>query len=418
MKQKLHEIKERVKDKKWAPAFNAIHTFLYTPNEVTHKGGTHVKAVDDLKRTMNTVIVALIPCLLFGIFNAGYQHYSAIEGFPQEFSILEHFITWRNFLVGLTTVLPLLIVSYGVGLAIEFVFAVIKGHEVEEGYLVTGMLVPLIVPVDTPLWMLAIAVAFGVVIGKEVFGGTGMNILNPALTIRAFLFFAYPTWMSGDKVWVHGAVDGVSKAGTADAISGETILGYLAQNKTAEMGYSLSDMFFGFIPGSVGETSTLLILLGGLYLVFTKIASWRIMLSATIGALAMGLLFNTVVDFGWIQSYSKFYSLMAFDFWKHLIVGGLAFGIVYMATDPVTSSQTNKGKWIYGFLVGFISVMIRVFNPGYPEGVFLAILLMNVFAPTIDHYVVQGNVKRRLKRAKQAKIYPATAPASVETQTA
>jgi len=418
MKQKLHEIKERVKDKKWAPAFNAIHTFLYTPNEVTHKGGTHVKAVDDLKRTMNTVIVALIPCLLFGIFNAGYQHYSAIEGFPQEFSILEHFITWRNFLVGLTTVLPLLIVSYGVGLAIEFVFAVIKGHEVEEGYLVTGMLVPLIVPVDTPLWMLAIAVAFGVVIGKEVFGGTGMNILNPALRIRAFLFFAYPTWMSGDKVWVHGAVDGVSKAGTADAISGETILGYLAQNKTAEMGYSLSDMFFGFIPGSVGETSTLLILLGGLYLVFTKIASWRIMLSATIGALAMGLLFNAVVDFGWIQSYSKFYSLMAFDFWKHLIVGGLAFGIVYMATDPVTSSQTNKGKWIYGFLVGFISVMIRVFNPGYPEGVFLAILLMNVFAPTIDHYVVQGNVKRRLKRAKQAKIYPATAPASVETQTA
>jgi len=318
----------------------------------------------------------------------------------------------------LTTVLPLLIVSYGVSLAVEFVFAVIKGHEVEEGYLVTGMLVPLIVPVDTPLWMLAIAVAFGVVIGKEVFGGTGMNILNPALTIRAFLFFAYPTWMSGDKVWVHGAVDGVSKAGTADAISGETILGYLAQNKTAEMGYSLSDMFFGFIPGSVGETSTLLILLGGLYLVFTKIASWRIMLSATIGALAMGLLFNAVVDFGWIQSYSKFYSLMAFDFWKHLIVGGLAFGIVYMATDPVTSSQTNKGKWIYGFLVGFISVMIRVFNPGYPEGVFLAILLMNVFAPTIDHYVVQGNVKRRLKRAKQAKIYPATAQASVETQTA
>lgn len=418
MKQKLHEIKERVKDKKWAPAFNAIHTFLYTPNEVTHKGGTHVKAVDDLKRTMNTVIVALIPCLLFGIFNAGYQHYSAIEGFPQDFSVIEHFITWRNFIVGLTTVLPLLIVSYGVGLAIEFVFAVIKGHEVEEGYLVTGMLVPLIVPVDTPLWMLAIAVAFGVVIGKEVFGGTGMNILNPALTIRAFLFFAYPTWMSGDKVWVHGAVDGVSKAGTADAISGETILGYLAQNKTAEMGFSLSDMFLGFIPGSVGETSTLLILLGGLYLVFTKIASWRIMLSATIGALAMGLLFNAVVDFGWIQSYSKFYSLMAFDFWKHLIVGGLAFGIVYMATDPVTSSQTNKGKWIYGFLVGFISVMIRVFNPGYPEGVFLAILLMNVFAPTIDHYVVQGNVKRRLKRAKQAKIYPATTPASVETQTA
>ncbi|MDA0380286.1 MAG: NADH:ubiquinone reductase (Na(+)-transporting) subunit B [Bacteroidetes bacterium] len=417
MKQKLHEIKERVKDKKWAPAFNAIHTFLYTPNEVTHKGGTHVKAADDLKRTMNTVIMSLVPCLLFGIFNAGYQHFGAIEGFPQDFSLFEHFITWRNLVVGLTTVMPLLIVSYGVGLAIEFVFAVIKGHEVEEGYLVTGMLVPLIVPIDTPLWMLSIAVAFGVVIGKEVFGGTGMNILNPALTIRAFLFFAYPTWMSGDKVWVHGAVDGLTKANTTDAISGETILGYLAQNKTDEMTYSLSEMFYGFIPGSVGETSTLLIALGALFLIFTKIASWRIMLSAVLGALAMGLVFNAVVDLGWIQSYSKFYSLMAFDFWKHLIVGGLAFGIVFMATDPVTSSQTNRGKWIYGFLIGFISVMIRVFNPGYPEGVFLAILLMNVFAPTIDHYVVQANVKRRLKRAQHAKIYPVNEPAHLETQT-
>ncbi len=417
MKQKLHEIKERVKDKKWAPAFNAIHTFLYTPNEVTHKGGTHVKAADDLKRTMNTVIMSLVPCLLFGIFNAGYQHFGAIEGLPQDFSLFEHFITWRNLVVGLTTVMPLLIVSYGVGLAIEFVFAVIKGHEVEEGYLVTGMLVPLIVPIDTPLWMLSIAVAFGVVIGKEVFGGTGMNILNPALTIRAFLFFAYPTWMSGDKVWVHGAVDGLTKANTTDAISGETILGYLAQNKTDEMTYSLSEMFYGFIPGSVGETSTLLIALGALFLIFTKIASWRIMLSAVLGALAMGLVFNAVVDLGWIQSYSKFYSLMAFDFWKHLIVGGLAFGIVFMATDPVTSSQTNRGKWIYGFLIGFISVMIRVFNPGYPEGVFLAILLMNVFAPTIDHYVVQANVKRRLKRAQHAKIYPVNEPAHLETQT-
>lgn len=417
MKQKLHEIKERVKDKKWAPAFNAIHTFLYTPNEVTHRGGTHVKAADDLKRTMNTVIMSLVPCLLFGIFNAGYQHFGAIEGLPQDFSLFEHFITWRNLVVGLTTVMPLLIVSYGVGLAIEFVFAVIKGHEVEEGYLVTGMLVPLIVPIDTPLWMLSIAVAFGVVIGKEVFGGTGMNILNPALTIRAFLFFAYPTWMSGDKVWVHGAVDGLTKANTTDAISGETILGYLAQNKTDEMTYSLSEMFYGFIPGSVGETSTLLIALGALFLIFTKIASWRIMLSAVLGALAMGLVFNAVVDLGWIQSYSKFYSLMAFDFWKHLIVGGLAFGIVFMATDPVTSSQTNRGKWIYGFLIGFISVMIRVFNPGYPEGVFLAILLMNVFAPTIDHYVVQANVKRRLKRAQHAKIYPVNEPAHLETQT-
>jgi len=398
-KNKLHEIKEQLKGKKVAPAFNALHTFLYTPNETTHSGG-HVRVADDLKRTMNTVITALIPVLIFGMFNAGYQHYSAVDaanGTPRALDIFGNFLTFDNFWMGALTVLPLVVVSYGVGLAVEFVFAVIKGHEVEEGYLVTGMLVPLIVPVDTPLWMLAVAVVFGVVIGKEVFGGTGMNILNPALTIRAFLFFAYPTWMSGDKVWVHEAVE---RAGTVDAISGETILGYLAQGRGSEYSYSISEMFFGFIPGSVGETSTFLILLGGLFLVFTKIASWRIMLSAILGALTMGLIFNGVVDAGWITESSKFYGLMSFAFWQHLIVGGLAFGIVYMATDPVTGSQTNKGKWYYGFFIGFISVLIRVFNPAYPEGVFLAILLMNVFAPTIDHYVVQGNIKKRLKRAK------------------
>ncbi len=406
LKSKLHDIKENFKGKKMAPAFNALHTFLYTPNDTTH-GGTHIKVVDDLKRTMNTVIMALVPCLLFGMFNAGYQHYAAINGFPEDFSVWEHFLTWDNFWLGFITVMPLVIVSYAVGLGIEFLFAVIKGHEVEEGYLVTGMLVPLIIPVDTPLWMLAVAVAFGVVIGKEVFGGTGMNILNPALTIRAFLFFAYPTWMSGDKVWVHGAVE---KAGTADAFSGETVLGYLAQGNTAELAqkFDVAEMFYGFIPGSVGETSALLILLGGLFLVFSKIASWRIMLSATLGALVMGLIFNGVVEAGWIQDYSKFYELMSFDFWKHLIVGGLAFGIVFMATDPVTGAQTTKGKWIYGFLIGFLSVMIRVFNPGYPEGVFLAILLMNVFAPTIDHYVVRGNIKKRMKRLKDATILPTT----------
>ena len=401
LKKRLHILKHRYRGKKMAPAFNAFHTFLYTPNETTHSGA-HVRAVDDLKRTMNTVIMALVPVLLFSFFNTGYQHYAAIDaasGTPRELMLFENFLTWENFWLGLTKVLPLVIVSYGVGLIVEFIFAVIKGHEVEEGYLVTGMLVPLIVPVDTPLWMLAVAVIFGVVIGKEVFGGTGMNILNPALTIRAFLFFAYPTWMSGDKVWVHGAVE---RAGTADAISGETILGYLAQNNASEFTYSVSDMFFGFIPGSVGETSAFLILLGGLFLVFSKIASWRIMLSAVIGSLVMGLIFNGVVEAGWITETSTFYGLMSFEYWKHLIVGGLAFGIVYMATDPVTGSQTNRGKWIYGFLIGFISVMIRVFNPAYPEGVFLAILLMNVFAPTIDHYVVRGNVKRRLKRLKKA----------------
>ncbi|MEM7086545.1 MAG: NADH:ubiquinone reductase (Na(+)-transporting) subunit B [Bacteroidota bacterium] len=402
LKQNLHKLKEKYKGKKMAPAFNAIHTFLYLPNETTHSG-SHIRGADDLKRTMNTVIMALIPCLIFGIINAGYQNQLALGEIQRVSSgfFSPEFWNWTNFNIGAWKVLPLVLISYGVGLGVEFLFAVIKGHEVEEGYLVTGMLVPLIVPIDIPLWMLTVAVIFGVVIGKEVFGGTGMNILNPALTIRAFLFFAYPTWMSGDKVWVHGAVDRtkeIAAGAKLDAISGETILGSLAQNNGA--GFELMDMFYGFIPGSVGETSTLLILLGGLFLVLSKIGSWRIMLSTTVGALAMGLIFNGVVDAGWIGESSKFYGLMSTEFWHHLLFGGLAFGIVYMATDPVTASQTNRGKWIYGFLIGFISIMIRVFNPAYPEGVMLAILLMNVFAPTIDHYVLQGNIKRRAKRLK------------------
>jgi len=398
LKSNLHNLKLKYQGTKMAPAFNAIHTFLYLPNETTH-GGTHIKAADDLKRTMNIVIMALVPCLIFGIFNAGYQHYAAIDAAKEivtEASLFGNFLTWDNFVVGAWTVLPLVIVSYVVGLIVEFIFAIIKGHEVEEGYLVTGMLVPLIVPVDIPLWMLAVAVIFGVVIGKEVFGGTGMNILNPALTIRAFLFFAYPTWMSGDKVWVHKATE---LAGGPDAISGETLLGAYAQNSSLA-GIDYMDMFFGFIPGSIGETSKLLIIVGALILIFTKIGSWRIILSTLIGALAMGLIFNGVVDAGWIGESSKFFGLMSIPFWQHLIIGSILFGAVYMATDPVSAAQTNKGKWIYGFLIGFISIMIRVFNPAYPEGVFLAILLMNVFAPTIDHYVVQGNVKRRMKRLK------------------
>ena len=402
LKQNLHKLKEKYRGTKMAPAFNALHTFLYTPNDTTY-GGTHIKAADDLKRTMNTVILALIPCLIFGMFNAGYQHYLAvgeIQAVSSGFFSAE-FWNLQNFILGFWKVIPLVIISYGVGLGVEFIFATIKGHEVEEGYLVTGMLVPLIVPIDIPYWMLIVAVIFGVVIGKEVFGGTGMNVLNPALTIRAFLFFAYPTWMSGDKVWVQGAVERtkeIANGSTADAISGETILGSLAQSHHID--YSVMDMFFGFIPGSVGETSTLLILLGGLFLIFTKIGSWRIMLSATIGALVMGFIFNMVVDAGWIAESSKFYTLMHTEFWLHLIIGSSAFAIVYMATDPVTGSQTNRGKWIYGFLIGFLAIMIRVFNPAYPEGWMLAILLMNVFAPTIDHYVVNGNVNRRLKRAK------------------
>ncbi|MBL4642357.1 MAG: NADH:ubiquinone reductase (Na(+)-transporting) subunit B [Flavobacteriaceae bacterium] len=402
LKQNLHNLKEKYKGTKMAPAFNAIHTFLYLPNETTH-GGTHIKAADDLKRTMNIVIMALVPCLIFGMFNAGFQHNIAVNGnFTSGMSFFSgQFWNLENFFIGAVKILPLVLVSYGVGLLVEFIFAVIKGHEIEEGYLVTGMLVPLIVPVDIPLWMLSVAVIFGVVIGKEVFGGTGMNILNPALTIRAFLFFAYPTWISGDKVWVEGAVarDQAIVAGEKlDAISGETMLGALAQGK--EVVYSIWDMFYGFIPGSVGETSTLLIILGALFLVFTKIGSWRIMLSGVLGALAMGLIFNAIADAGIIGESSKFYALMNTPFWHHLIIGGFAFGVVFMATDPVTASQTNKGKWIYGFLIGFLSILIRVFNPAYPEGVMLAILLMNVFAPTIDHYVVQGNVKKRLKRLK------------------
>ena len=396
LKQNLHTLKMKYKGTKMAPAFNAIHTFLYLPNETTHNG-THIKAADDLKRTMNMVIMSLVPCLLFGIFNAGYQYNVQTGDVTKALSFLStEFWNFSNFTIGAWKVLPLVVVSYGVGLIVEFIFAVIKGHEVEEGYLVTGMLVPLIVPVDIPLWMLSIAVIFGVVIGKEVFGGTGMNILNPALTIRAFLFFAYPTWMSGDKVWVTGAVDTV---GQPDAISGETILGSLAQNNGFG-DWSMMDQFLGFIPGSVGETSKLLIIVGALILILSKIGSWRIILSTLVGALSMGLIFNGVVNAGWVTESSKFFGLMNVDFWQHLFIGSILFGAVYMATDPVTASQTNKGKWIYGFLIGFISIMIRVFNPAYPEGVFLAILLMNVFAPTIDHYVLEGNIKKRAKRLK------------------
>ena len=398
LKQNLHNLKEKYKGTKMEQGFNALHTFLYLPNMTTHNG-THIKDATDLKRVMNTVIMAMVPVLIFGMFNAGFQHYSQINGFPEGIAFLSsEFWTLANLLVGAEKILPLLIVSYGVGLGIEFIFATVNKHEVEEGYLVTGMLVPLIVPVDLPLWMLAVAVAFGVVIGKELFGGTGMNVLNPALTIRAFLFFNWAAWMSGDKVWVHGAVEGVTKANGVDAISGETILGTLAANNTPD--FTASDMFFGMIPGSVGETSTFLILLGAAWLIFAGIGSARIMISSVVGAIVMGLIFNGIVDAGVITESSKFFGLMAFPFWQHLMVGGLAFGIVFMATDPVSAAQTNKGKIIYGFLIGFISILIRVFNPAYPEGVMMAILLMNVFAPTIDHYVVQGNVNRRMKRLK------------------
>ena len=378
LREKLDEIKKPFgkgeKYEKFAPAINAFDTFLFVPNHTT-KHGAHIRDAVDLKRTMVTVILALIPALIFGTWNAGYQSLIQIQDSVPFLEALIH---------GAWKVLPMIIVSYAVGLGIEFAFAIFRGHEVNEGYLVTGMLIPMIMPIDLPLWMLAISVIFAVLIGKEAFGGTGMNILNPALTARAFAFFAYPTWMSGDKVWV-------SDASTVDAISGETILGKLAAGKS-DLGYSVMDMFSGFIPGSISETSVLMILIGAAILIITGVGSWRIILSGFIGAAVMAFLFSL-----WGAN-----ELMSFGL-NHLFVGGLAFGVVFMATDPVTGAQTNKGKWIYGFLIGFLSILIRVFNPAYPEGVMLAVLLMNVFAPTVDHYVVEANIKRRKNRLVKLK---------------
>ena len=354
------------------PAYDAFETFLFVPDHTTHKGA-HVRDAIDLKRTMFMVIVALIPCLLFGMWNVGYQYHLAIG---ETASLVE------NFIFGFWKFLPLIIVSYAVGLAVEFAFAIYRGHSVNEGYLVTGLLIPLTMPIDVPLWMLAISVIFAVVIGKEVFGGTGMNILNPALTARAFLFFAYPIYMSGDKVWVHNAM--------VDGHSGSTILGELAASANWQsLSFNPFDMMMGTIPGSVGETSFIAIMIGALILIATGIGSWRIILSTFVGGFVMATLFNM-----WGAN-----ELMATPAEIHLIIGSFAFGAVFMATDPVTGSQTNRGKYIYGFLIGVFAIVIRVFNPAYPEGMMLAILLMNIFAPLVDHYVIQGNIKRRFKRA-------------------
>lgn len=377
----LDGLKNKFEGKAISPLFNAFHTFLFVPKHTTHSGA-HIRDAVDLKRMMVTVIIALLPCLFFGTYNVGYQYYSQIG----------QSTAWVDcFVFGMKKVLPLVAVSYSVGLAIEFLFAIVRKHEVNEGYLVTGMLIPLVVPIDLPLWMLASSVAFAVIIGKEAFGGTGMNILNPALLARAFLFFAYPKYISGDKVWVHQGVDGVS---------GETVLGYLANMKNETdlasqislhgTELSISDMIFGFIPGSIGETSIIAILIGAFILIASGVGSWKIMFSSLLGASLMAWLFNL-----WGAT-----ALMVFPWWQHLLVGGFAFGAVFMATDPVSAAQTSKGKWIYGFLVGVFSILIRVFNPAYPEGVMMAILLMNVFAPTIDHFIIESNIKKRLKRVK------------------
>ena len=369
---------------KFYPVFNAFETFLYVPDETTPSDGSvHVRDAIDLKRTMIIVVVSLLPCLVFGMWNTGYQHYLALG--------ISDTTIWQNFLFGLLKVLPIVIVTYVAGLATEFTFAIIRKHKVNEGFLVTGSLIPLVMPVDIPLWMVAVATIFAVIIGKEIFGGTGMNILNPALTARAFLFFAYPTKMSGDEVWINTSVQ--SGQQVVDGFSGATPLGNAAAG-LAEKIPDFWDSFFGFIPGSIGETSTLACLIGAGILIYTGIGSWRIMLSVLIGGLVMASIFN----------FFGANTLMQISPLHQLVLGGFAFGAVFMATDPVTATQTNTGKYIYGFFIGLFAIMIRVFNPAYPEGMMMAILFMNVMAPLIDHYVIQANIKRRLQRAKKLSV--------------
>jgi Na+-transporting NADH:ubiquinone oxidoreductase subunit B len=366
------------KYEKFRATFDAFETFLYVPDKVT-RSGAHIRDSIDLKRAMSVVIIALLPVLLFGMYNSGYQHFLSI-GETRSF--------WQVFGFGFLSVFPIVVVSYVTGLTIEFIFAQVRGHEVNEGFLVSGMLIPLVMPVDVPLWTVVIATAFAVIIGKEVFGGTGMNILNPALTARAFLFFAYPSDMTGDKIWIDGLSKGTN---VIDGFSGATPLGNLAQNINDHLPNDL-DAFLGFIPGSIGETSKLAILIGAFVLMYTGIGSWKIMLSTVAGGLFMGLILNAFPA----NEY------MALPAYKHLLYGGFLFGAVYMATDPVTASQTETGKWIYGILTGMLAIVIRVLNPAYPEGMMLAILLMNVFAPLIDYYVVESNINRRLRRYKKA----------------
>jgi Na+-transporting NADH:ubiquinone oxidoreductase subunit B len=370
--------------------FEGFETFLFVPN-ATSKSGVHIHDSIDSKRTMTIVIIALMPALLFGMYNTGYQHYVAIGANPG---------CWMTFLYGLLAVLPLIAVSYAVGLGIEFTVAQWKNEEIQEGFLVSGILIPLIVPVDTPLWMVAVATAFAVIFAKEVFGGTGYNIFNVALVTRAFLFFAYPAAMSGDSVFVRtGSTFGLGAGTVVDGFSGATPLGQVGIASSEQigsfqlfdtLGHPLTawDSFFGLIPGSIGETSTLAILLGAAVLLFTGVASWKTMLSVFVGGGLTAALFNLIGS-------TVAMSLSPLD---HILLGGFAFGAVFMATDPVTSARTETGKYIYGFLVGMMAILIRTLNPGYPEGMMLAILLMNIFAPLIDHYVVERNISRRLKR--------------------
>tara|TARA_B110000503_G_scaffold140803_1_gene232637 strand:- start:371 stop:1627 length:1257 start_codon:yes stop_codon:yes gene_type:complete len=391
--------------------YDSLETFAFTPGH-TNKNGVHVRDGVDLKRTMFLVILALVPALLFGTWNQGHQYLLSIG----DISLADpwNHMIWDKLLIGAWKVLPLVVVSYGVGLGIEFLFAGMRNHSINEGFLVSGMLIPLIMPIDVPLWMVAVAVAFAVIIAKEVFGGTGMNILNVALTARAFLFFAYPKQLSGE-IWIHEVATSKADGLLVDGYTGATALGHLAStvgkpmmdaDVTTVMGmfqpggmFSFSNAFLGLIPGSIGETSALAILIGAALLIWTGIGSWKVMSSFLAGGLVMAFLFN-------LMGMNAYMTLPPIH---QVVMGGFMFGMVFMATDPVSASQTERGKWIYGFLGGFLSIMIRVFNPAYPEGVMMAILFMNVMAPLIDHYVIQGNVSKREKRATLAAELRATA---------
>lgn len=360
--------------------FDGFETFLYVPNE-TSKSGANIHDAIDSKRIMSLVVIALMPALLFGMYNIGYQNYAAA-------GTLESASFFSIFFYGFFAVLPKILVSYIVGLGIEFAWAQWKGEEIQEGYLVSGIIIPMIVPVNCPLWILALACAFAVIFAKEIFGGTGMNIFNVALVARAFLFFSYPQKMSGDSVWV--STDSILGLGNnlPDGFTAATPLGQIGQG--VEPSCSICDMITGFIPGSIGETSVIAIALGAIILIFTGIASWKTIISVFVGGTVMGLIFSATG-----QSTIPFY--------EHLILGGFAFGAVFMATDPVTSARTECGKYIYGFLIGAMAIIIRVMNPGYPEGMMLAILLMNMFAPLIDYCIVQRNISKRMKRSTSKK---------------
>lgn len=360
--------------------YEGFESFLYVPN-ATSKSGSNIHDAFDSKRMMIMVVIALCPALLFGMYNVGYQNYAAA-------GLLEQATFWNKFWFGFLAVLPRILVSYIVGLTIEFIVAQWKHEEIQEGYLVSGFIIPLIVPATCPLWILAIAVAFSVIFAKEIFGGTGMNFLNVALITRAFIFFAYPSVISGDSVWVvDHAICGLG-ADLPDGFTAATALGTTATTAAAPA-FSM-DMVWGFIPGSVGETSVIAIALGALLLLYTGIASWKTMLSVFVGGIAMALVFNACGPEGNAMAQMPWY--------EHLCLGGFCFGAVFMATDPVTSARTETGKWIYGLLIGAMAIIIRVMNPGYPEGMMLAILLMNCFAPLIDYCVVQSNVSKRAKR--------------------